>query len=182
MAKRGFEETVLPHLDAAFNYARWLTKNDAEAEDVVQDACVRAMRYFTTLRDGDGRAWLFAIVRNAWYSRLSRSAVLMESTQLNDARDEPPDEALGPEGLLLQQHAGKTKVVTKLFHIRSNHTEVFGNDGKLTQRISDRSKQFAARCLYPTAPLRRFVAARDFPACTKKFVCSSTQMVLSRRG
>jgi len=105
MAKRGFEETVLPHLDAAFNYARWLTKNDAEAEDVVQDACVRAMRYFTTLRDGDGRAWLFAIVRNAWYSRLSRSAVLMESTQLNDARDEPPDEALGPEGLLLQQHA-----------------------------------------------------------------------------
>ena len=67
MAKRGFEETVLPHLDAAFNYARWLTKNDAEAEDVVQDACVRAMRYFVTLRDGDGRAWLFAIVRNAWY-------------------------------------------------------------------------------------------------------------------
>ena len=45
MAARLFEETVLPHLDAAFNYARWLTRNDAEAEDVVQDACVRAMRY-----------------------------------------------------------------------------------------------------------------------------------------
>ena len=44
MSLRAFEDTVLPHLDAAFNYARWLTKNHAEAEDVVQDACVRAMR------------------------------------------------------------------------------------------------------------------------------------------
>jgi RNA polymerase sigma factor (sigma-70 family) len=105
MAPRAFDETVLPHLDAAFNYARWLTKNDAEAEDVVQDACVRAMRYFPTLRDNDARPWLFAIVRNAWYSRLSRSAALMEATPLDDARDERPDEALGPEALLLQQHA-----------------------------------------------------------------------------
>src|SRR5690349_8743248 len=72
MAARGFEETVLPHLDAAYNYARWLAKNDADAQDVVQDACVRAMRYFATLRDTDARAWLFAIVRNTWYSRLPR--------------------------------------------------------------------------------------------------------------
>ena len=105
MASRAFEETVLPHLDAAYNYARWLAKNDAEAQDVVQDACLRAMRYFATLRDGDGRAWLFAIVRNTWYSRLSRSATVMESTALDDARDERPDEALDPEALLLQQQA-----------------------------------------------------------------------------
>jgi RNA polymerase sigma factor (sigma-70 family) len=105
MAPRGFEDAVLPHLDAAFNYARWLTRNDADAEDVVQDACVRAMRYFTSLRGGDARAWLFAIVRNAWYSRLSRSATVMESTQLTDARDDSADESLGPEALLLQQHA-----------------------------------------------------------------------------
>jgi RNA polymerase sigma-70 factor, ECF subfamily len=105
MAPRAFEETVLPHLDAAFNYARWLTRNPAEAEDVVQDACVRAMRYFPTLRGSDPRAWLFAIVRNTWYSRLSRSATAMEATPLDDARDERPDEALGPEALLLQQHA-----------------------------------------------------------------------------
>jgi RNA polymerase sigma-70 factor (ECF subfamily) len=43
---RSFEEVVLPHLDAAFNYARWLTKNEADAEDVVQDAYVRALRFF----------------------------------------------------------------------------------------------------------------------------------------
>ena len=63
MPPRAFEETVLPHLDAAFNYARWLTRNHAEAEDVVQDACVRAMRFFTSLRGDDARGWLFAIGR-----------------------------------------------------------------------------------------------------------------------
>ena len=86
MAPRVFEETVLPHLDAAFNYARWLTKNDAEAEDVVQDACVRAMRYFSSLRDDDARAWLFAIVRNTWYSRVSRRANVKEATPLDGAQ------------------------------------------------------------------------------------------------
>jgi DNA-directed RNA polymerase specialized sigma24 family protein len=51
MPSRAFEDTVLPHLDTAFNYARWLTRDDAEAEDMVQDACVRAMRFFSSLRD-----------------------------------------------------------------------------------------------------------------------------------
>ena len=101
---RVFEETVLPHLDAAFNYARWLTKNDAEAEDVVQDACVRAMRFLSSLRDDDARAWLFAIVRNTWYSRVSRRANMAEATPLDGAQHEQPDDALDPEERLLQQH------------------------------------------------------------------------------
>src|SRR5436190_14618846 len=105
MPARVFEETVLPHLDAAFNYARWLTRNDAEAEDVVQDACVRAMRFFSSLRDDDARAWLFAIVRNTWYSRLTRRTTLAEVTPLDNAHREQPDEALDPEARLLQQRA-----------------------------------------------------------------------------
>ena len=104
MRPRVFEETVLPHLDAAFNYARWLTRNDVEAEDVVQDACVRAMRFFSSLRDDDARAWLFTIVRNAWYSRVSRKANVAEGTRLNDGQDQRPDNALDPEERLLQQH------------------------------------------------------------------------------
>jgi len=104
MPPRLFEETVLPHLDAAFNYARWLTRNDTDAEDVVQDACVRAIRYFSSLRDDDARAWLFTIVRNAWYSRVSRKANVAEGTRLNDGQDEWPDNALDPEERLLQQH------------------------------------------------------------------------------
>ena len=104
MRPRVFEETVLPHLDAAFNFARWLTRNDTDAEDVVQDACVRAIRYFSSLRDDDARAWLFTIVRNAWYSRVSRKANVAEGTRLNDGQDERPDNALDPEERLLQQH------------------------------------------------------------------------------
>jgi RNA polymerase sigma factor (sigma-70 family) len=104
MRPRVFEQTVLPHLDAAFNYARWLTRNDAEAEDVVQDACVRAMRFFSSLRDDDARAWLFTIVRNTWYSRVSRKPTVAERTRLNDGQDQRPDTALDPEERLLQQH------------------------------------------------------------------------------
>jgi RNA polymerase sigma factor (sigma-70 family) len=103
MPARAFEDTVLPHLDAAFNYARWLTRNDADAEDVVQDACVRAMRFFSSLRDNDARPWLFAIVRNTWYSRVSRRAS-SEATPLIVAQHDEADDALDPEERLLQQH------------------------------------------------------------------------------
>jgi RNA polymerase sigma-70 factor (ECF subfamily) len=104
MRPRLFEETVLPHLDAAFNYARWLTRNDADAEDVVQDACVRAMRFLSSLRDDDARAWLFTIVRNTWYSRVSRKANGTEGARLNDGPADQPDNGLDPEERLLQQH------------------------------------------------------------------------------
>jgi len=103
MPTRAFEDTVLPHLDAAFNYARWLTRNDADAEDVVQDACMRAMRFFSSLRDEDARPWLFAIVRNTWYSRVSRRPST-QGTPLVTAQHEGADDALDPEERLLQQH------------------------------------------------------------------------------
>src|SRR4051812_12480984 len=101
---RVFAETVLPHLDAAFNYARWLTRNDADAEDVVQDACVRAMRFFSSLRDDDARGWLFTIVRNTWYSRVSRRPTVIEGAALDNPGVEPADRSLDPEARLLQQH------------------------------------------------------------------------------
>ena len=104
MPPRLFEEIVLPHLDAAFNYARWLTRNDADAEDVVQDACVRALRFFSSLRDGDARAWLFTIVRNTWYTRVSRRVKADESATFDRRQDERRDDGLDPEEWLLQQH------------------------------------------------------------------------------
>jgi RNA polymerase sigma-70 factor (ECF subfamily) len=104
MRPRVFEEAVLPHLDAAFNYARWLTRNDLEAEDVVQDACLRAMRFFSSLRNNDARAWLFTIVRNTWYSRVSRRSNIVAVTTLNDEQEQSPDNGLDPEEQLLQQH------------------------------------------------------------------------------
>ncbi len=68
-----FEQLVLPHLDAAYNLARWLTRDANDAEDVVQDACVRAMRYLDAMRDGDARAWFLTIVRHATYDWLGRN-------------------------------------------------------------------------------------------------------------
>lgn len=67
----GFEQVVLPHLDAAYNLARWLVRDPTLAEDVVQDATVRALGYFGSYRGGDGRAWLLRIVRNAAYNTLA---------------------------------------------------------------------------------------------------------------
>lgn len=102
MPSRVFEDTVLPHVNAAFNYARWLTRQDEDAEDVVQEACLRAMRFFSTLRDDDARAWLFAIVRNTWFSRVSRRRAI--SPLPLTTTDDRPDNALDPEARLLQQH------------------------------------------------------------------------------
>jgi RNA polymerase sigma-70 factor, ECF subfamily len=68
-----FEELVLPHLDAAYNLARWLTRNDHDAEDVVQEAFVRAMRYFDRMKGSEARPWLLAIVRNTCYSWLEKN-------------------------------------------------------------------------------------------------------------
>ena len=104
MVARVFDATVLPHLDAAFNFARWLTRNDAEAEDVVQDACVRALRYFSSLRDDDARAWFFAIVRNTWYTRVARRSGPPDTGSLDHAVREPLDDGPNPETQLLRQH------------------------------------------------------------------------------
>jgi RNA polymerase sigma-70 factor (ECF subfamily) len=59
-----FEETILPHLNSAYNLARWLTRNEDDAQDVVQEAYLRAFRFFDGFRGGDGKAWLLAVVRN----------------------------------------------------------------------------------------------------------------------
>ena len=68
-----FESVVLPHLDAAYALARWLTRNDADAADVVQEAMLRAFRYFDSYREGDAKSWLLRIVRRTSYSWLERN-------------------------------------------------------------------------------------------------------------
>jgi RNA polymerase sigma-70 factor (ECF subfamily) len=68
-----FEETTLPHLNAAYNLAYWITRNQHDAEDVVQEAYLRAFRLFSGYRGGDGRAWVLAIVRNTCMTWLGRA-------------------------------------------------------------------------------------------------------------
>ncbi len=72
VSRAELERVVLPHLDAAYNLARWLVRNEEDAEDVVQDACLRAVRFIGGYRGGEARAWLLRIVRNSAYDFLQR--------------------------------------------------------------------------------------------------------------
>jgi RNA polymerase sigma factor (sigma-70 family) len=69
----GFNEIALPHLDAAYNLARWLTRNEHDAEDVVQEAYLRAFRFFDGYRGGDAKAWILKIVRHTCFTWLARN-------------------------------------------------------------------------------------------------------------
>lgn len=63
-----FQAMILPHLDSAFNLARWLTRNQQDAEDIVQESYLRAFKFFDTFHGEDGRTWLLSIVRNTFYT------------------------------------------------------------------------------------------------------------------
>ena len=87
-----FQRTFLPYLDAAYNLARWVLKNEADAQDVVQEAYLRALRFCGTFRGGDPRAWLLTIVRNTAYTWLSRNRGADASVPFEE--EHHPDEAL----------------------------------------------------------------------------------------
>jgi RNA polymerase sigma-70 factor (ECF subfamily) len=83
-----FEEVILPHLNAAYNLARWLTRNEQDAQDVVQESYLRAFRFFDGYRGGDGKSWLLAVVRNTCFTwrrheRRSSSEPFDEMTHSN---------------------------------------------------------------------------------------------------
>jgi RNA polymerase sigma-70 factor, ECF subfamily len=101
-----FERTVLPHLRAAYNLARWLTRNPEDAEDVVQEAYLRALKFFGGFRGGDSKAWLLTIVRHASYTAWQRGRAARATVGLDDAMEDVEDDALGPEDLLLQRASG----------------------------------------------------------------------------
>ena len=96
--RRRFEQAVLPHLDAAYNLARWLTRNDHDAEDVVQEAMLRAYRFYDGLR-GDARPWLLAIVRNSCFTWLQVNRPAELAGGIDERALEPPDAPDGPEAL-----------------------------------------------------------------------------------
>lgn len=105
-----FEQSVMPHLDAAYNLARWLTRNDHDAEDVVQEAFVRAFRFFDSMREASARPWLLAIVRNTAYTWMQKNrpadiVAIDDAGAIDDAHESighaaPADS--NPEVILLQ--------------------------------------------------------------------------------
>jgi RNA polymerase sigma factor (sigma-70 family) len=119
-----FNRMALQHMDAAYNLARWLTRNAQDADDVVQESFLKAFRHFDSFRGGDGRAWLLAIVRNASYTWLkSKHAGQLESfdeerdygeqyessaNTLSPGRDDPQQRLLQQEQRALIDAAIKT--------------------------------------------------------------------------
>jgi RNA polymerase sigma-70 factor (ECF subfamily) len=101
-----FEEVVLPHLDAAYNLANWLMRNKRDAEDAVQEASLRAFRFFPGFRGGDARAWLMKIVRNTCYTQLRANQPMQNSMEFDENVATPDSRVRNPEEVMLQTDTG----------------------------------------------------------------------------
>ena len=97
-----FESSVLPHLDAAYNLARWLTRNEHDAQDMVQEAYLRAFRFFGSFRGGDTLAWLLQIVRNTCYTQLQNNRPQELATTFDEEIHSEKSGSMNPETLLLR--------------------------------------------------------------------------------
>jgi RNA polymerase sigma-70 factor (ECF subfamily) len=97
-----FEDAVLPHLDAAYNLARWLMRDENEAQDAVQDAYPRALRFFSGFRGGDGRTWILSIVRNTCFSRMQSGRAHQGDIEFDEQMHGTDEAAANPEKLLLR--------------------------------------------------------------------------------
>ena len=103
-----FDEAVLPHLDAAYNLARWLTRNTQDAEDVVQEAYLRAFRFFDGFHGGNARTWLLKIVRNTCYTWLQKNRAQQTATPFDEQLHTDTAESQNPETLLLRKADGQS--------------------------------------------------------------------------
>jgi RNA polymerase sigma-70 factor, ECF subfamily len=134
-----FAAVALPHLDAAFNLARWLTGSTADAEDVVQEAMVRALTYFPSFRGGSSRAWILQIVRNTAYGALEarRGERTAGRTSLDEAGDieDIPDMADDPEkSLLLAEDLGRIDALIEELPMELRETLVLRELEELSYR------------------------------------------------
>jgi RNA polymerase sigma-70 factor (ECF subfamily) len=102
-AQSRFDAAISPHVRSGYNLARWLTRNDADAEDVVQEAALRAWRFFRSYRGENGRAWFLTIVRRTWITWLSRRRAERESEEFDESIHTDLDEAPNPERLVIEQ-------------------------------------------------------------------------------
>jgi len=98
-----FEEAVLPHLDAAFNLARWLVRDSADAQDIVQEAYLRAWKGFAGFHGGDGRPWILAIVRNTCYTWLRKHSRRDLTVEFDEAAHTHETSTPNPERLLVEK-------------------------------------------------------------------------------
>src|SRR5437762_6369168 len=97
-----FEETMLPHMDAAHNLAKWLLRNEEDAQDVVQEAYLRAFKSFGGFHGSNGRAWLLTIVRNTSYTLLKKNQAVDLTTTFDEELHASGQESVSPTTILEQ--------------------------------------------------------------------------------
>ena len=106
-----FEETMLPHLDAAHNLARWLMRNEQDAQDVVQEAYLRAFKSFGGFHGSNGRAWLLTIVRNTSYTLLKKNRAVDLTTTFDEEIHATDHDSASPAAVL--EHAEDAELIRK---------------------------------------------------------------------
>jgi len=106
-----FEETMLPHLDAAHNLARWLLRNEQDAQDVVQEAYLRAFKSFGGFHGSNGRAWLLTIVRNTSYTLLKKNRAVDLTTTFDEEIHATGHKSASPAAIL--EHAEDAELIRK---------------------------------------------------------------------
>lgn len=104
-----FEEAILPHMDAAYNLARWLTRNEDDAKDIVQEAYLRAFKFFDGFHGLDGRAWLLTTVRNTCYTWLEQNRRSRSAASFDEEIHTVDEDAMNPSSLALK--SGDVKIV-----------------------------------------------------------------------
>ena len=109
-----FEQLVLPHLDAAFNLARWLLRSKADAEDVAQEAMLRSYKFFPSFRGGDARAWLLRIVRNTCYSWMEKNSREGNMTEFDEEFHGPASPTPEEAAIAGQDRARLTRALESL--------------------------------------------------------------------
>ena len=102
-----FEEAMLPHLDAAHNLARWLLRNEQDAQDVVQEAYLRAFKSFSGFHGSNGRAWLLTIVRNTSYTLLKKNRAVDLTTAFDEEIHGAREESVSPATILEQSEGAE---------------------------------------------------------------------------
>ena len=161
-----FEETMLPHLDAAHNLARWLLRNEQDAEDVVQEAYLRAFTSFGGFRGSNGRAWLLKIVRNTSYTLLKKNRALDLTTTFDEELHASGDESLSPATIL--EHAEDAELTRKAMDaLPAEFREILAlrhQEGLSYKEIADiaqiPSGTVMSRLARARAKLKEYLAAR----------------------
>lgn len=173
-----FEEVVLPHLDSAYNLARWLTRSEQDAEDVVQEACLRAFRYFPSFNGDHARGWLLTVVRNSCYNWMDSTRPMKNSVQFDEDLFPPTHRDPHPERVLMQNDSAAL-VRKALSNLSPNFREVL-----ILREFEDLSyKEIAAITGMPLGTVMSTLSrARDHLRQTLTALINSSEASIPRQG